>query len=213
MLQAPRFLTVIAGRGGDTPGRWVFFFPVIGALLGWLAGWVLGTLTPLVGTAFAALMLQALLCAITGARQERGVLRCLGQFGVLAVLFLTVVRWYALIRLPHFPILEMIVALALGRTVLVGVAWLARPVGDDVRLGTHMTTPGAIAAIVVGVVIAFSLGPRGVIAAMTASLLTSLQAQWFDESRGGVDTAGLHASSLFAETLALSVISCRNCIW
>lgn len=213
MLQALRFLTVVAGGGGDSPGRWVIFFPLIGALLGWLGGWSLGVIAPSTGNALAVLMVQVLWCVITGARQERGVMRCLGQFGILAALFLTVVRWHTMMRLPAAPVYELMVALALSRTVMVAVGWLARPVGDGVRLGTHMTTPSAVATIVIGVVVAFSLGKPGVIAAMTASLLTSLLAQWFDESRGGVDTAGLHASSLFAEALAIAVISCRNCIW
>ena len=213
MLEAVRFLTIIPVGDESTPGKSIILFPVVGAALGWMGARCLGFLTPWLGNALAVLLVLTVLSALTGARQEIGLLRSLGQAGTIALIFLTILRWQGIMRLPSAPVMEFVAALAVSRAAMAAIAFLSRPVGDGVRLGTHMTTTGAAAAVALGIGFAFAAGRQGIVLSVVTGLVTSLLVKWFDQNRGGIDTHGLCASSLFIETLGLVVISCRNCFW
>jgi adenosylcobinamide-GDP ribazoletransferase len=213
MLQAVRFLTIVPAGDESSTGRSVVLFPVVGAVLGWIGARSLGLLTPWLGNALAVLLVLALWCILTGARHEIGLLRCLGQLGTVALVFLTIVRWQAIMRLPSAPVMEFVAALAISRAALVAIAWLSRPVGDGIHLGTHMNSVGAVLAMAGGIAFAVAAGRQGMVMMVAAGLVTLLLVQWFDENRGGIDGHGLRASSLFIETIGLVIMSCRNCFW
>ncbi len=238
LLGAIQFLTVLPLRMRTaSPGESALFFPLIGAGLGWLAGQWLLMIQPWLGSSLAAVMVLAFLALLTGGLHEDGLadvadaLRAhrtkekmatilkdsrIGVFGALALVYIVVMRWQALVRMPADPVNELVACLAVSRAALVAQAWVSRPVGDGLgaAFSRDLHSLAALFAIATGVAFAFLPGvTAGVAILIAAGLSTMVLNRWFDARLGGVNGDCLGATCLVSETFALLFVSCRNCFW
>lgn len=183
--------------------------PLLGALLGWLGARWLGIADPLVGSSLGALLLMGIWSALTGMRQENGVL---STIGIPTLVFLLLIRWQALTRLPSDPARELAACLALARGAAAAIAYTTRPADD--ASNRKVTLPGAASAVAAAVALAFLPGLKlGLVLAGAALFAAALLRSWMSSRLGGADEAALHAASFAIETWLIVLAGCRNCPW
>ncbi|MCC6264522.1 MAG: adenosylcobinamide-GDP ribazoletransferase [Bryobacterales bacterium] len=237
-LGAIQFLTVFPVPMATVPYEEAMpFFPLVGGLLGTLAGGllVLGTQAAMPAGIAAALALGAWVLA-TGLLHEDGLadvadgIRAgrtpermleimrdsrIGTYGGVALVLATLLRWQALCELaaknPWFILGVCIAAGAVSRGGLVLLAAIARPVGTGMAARVVGRVPGwTLLAVGVQSSIAASLaGWRGTAPILVGSLvLLLLLRTWYHARLRGVTGDCLGAAAVLVETYILVVGAC-----
>lgn len=182
--------------------------PLAGAALGWLGARMLTLADPWLGSGLAALVVLLFWSAVNGARGENGVA---SRIGVVTLIFLLLIRWQAMTRLPSMPVYELMAALALARGAMVGIAYTTRP-SDG--LADRWTLPSTVCAAVLALGAAFGGETRLALVLVAAVVFAAmLLRNWFSTRQGGVDAAGLEAACFAMETWLIVLSGCRNCPW
>ena len=192
LRRAWAFLTRLPGGahpGSDRElGRSVGWFPLVGAVVGALSGGVYWALHGPLGAPIAAVVAIAASAATTGGFHEDGLADTadalggtsrarrleimkdsrLGAFGVLALVFSTLVRVFAVSSLaPVDGLVALVVAHMLGRAMAVATMGLVPAAGDS-GLGhsytAHLPRAWTAAAVLVSSAAAASLGLPGAVA-------------------------------------------------
>lgn len=208
-------------------------FPIIGALLGALAGSTLNALRPYVGAPLAALLAIGILVVLTGGLHEDGLadiadacragrsretmLRILkdsriGTYGALALIISILMRAEALARSGSHAVLGVTAALALSRSALVALAGFTPSFGEGLgaAFSAGLTLPLVWTSIVLAVAIA-TLAAQGLglimILVTTATVIASRM--YFLKRLGGVNGDCLGAACQIAEAGNLLVLACQ----
>lgn len=211
---AVSFLTILpvraGGRGRDGLSGAVVWFPLVGALIGVLAGGVRVLAQPLLGVSVASVLALVALVALTGALHQDGladaadglgvrgdrerrleVMRdaAVGAFGVLALVGWALLFFTALESLSDVRALRALVAAAaLARWAALLHAAATPPARAD-GLGAAFHPPPAQLAIASGLAVGvagLACGPLAGLAAIGAALLiAALSAVWARQALGG----------------------------
>ena len=197
LRRAWAFLTRLPGGahpGTDRElGRSVPWFPVVGAVVGALSGWVYWALHGPLGPSLAAVLAVAAGAVITGGFHEDGLADTadalggtsrarrleimkdsrLGVFGVLALVFSTLVRVLAVSSLePVHGLIALVAAHMLGRAMAV-ILMAAAPTASGTGLGhsytAHMPSAWTAVAVIVSAAAAAGLGPVGAVSLVAAT--------------------------------------------
>jgi adenosylcobinamide-GDP ribazoletransferase len=237
LIGAIRFLTILPLRWeGAAPGKSAVFFPLVGAVLGWVGAQWYGFLSAWLGAPLAALLVIATWTWITGGLHEDGLADVadafgqrtqdrmiavlkdsrIGAFGAAVLIMVILIRWQALVRMPALPVTELVAAMTMSRAAMVAMAWVSRPVGEGLgaQFAASLTTLSALLVIAQGIAAAFLMNTRAAIMLLAVSWLVFFALnRWFDARLGGVNGDCLGATSLITETALLVMLSCRNCFW
>lgn len=182
--------------------------PLAGAALGWGGARVLSFLDPLLGSSLAALAVLAFWSAITRVRLENAVA---SRIGIVTLVFLLLMRWQAVMRLPANAVNELAACLALSRGAMVALAYTTRPCDG---LADRWRGWEAAVAVLSAAAFVFLPGPRlALVLLAAAAFAVALLRNWFSVRMGGVDEPGLDAACLAIETWLIVLASCRNCPW
>jgi adenosylcobinamide-GDP ribazoletransferase len=224
------FLTVLPLRR-HTPGelgRAAPWFPVVGALVGLLAGGVLAAAEPLVGAGLAATLAVVALVAVTGALHVDGLADCadalgargpgreprlavmrdpaVGAFGTLALLGWALLVIGSLVRLgPGDGARTLVCAAAVGRCGALLHAIATPPARrDGLGAGFAVTrTALAVATLATVVLAALAVSPSNALAALLAGALTAaLVSGWARRALGGLTGDTLGATVALGEVAA-----------
>lgn len=225
---AVSFLTILPvradGRGRDGLNGAVVWFPLVGALIGALAGGVRVLAQPLLGVSVASVLALVALVGLTGALHQDGladaadglgvqgdrgrrleVMRdaAVGAFGVLALVGWALLFFTALESLSDVRALRaLIAAAALARWAALLHAAAAPPARAD-GLGASFHPRPAQLAIATGLAVAvaeLTCGPLPGLAAIGTALLTAaLSAVWARRAFGGRTGDTLGATIALAE--------------
>jgi cobalamin synthase len=91
-----------------------------------------------------------------------------------------------------------------SRAAVVVLAWASRPSAKGWKPSSHLRTPQALLALVVGLAAAALTGLRaGLVIVLGTYLILRLARAWCYRSRGGIDGPGLAAAQQLTEVLAL----------
>lgn len=232
---AIRFLTILPiGQDAPLNGGSAVFFPIVGALLGWLGAQWMKMIEPWCGNAIAALLVLGLWALLTGARAEQSLAKIadvfrnagagrnaviqsssgIGTLGLVALCLLLLMRWQALMRMPAFPIAEFVACLGVSRAMIVVQAWISRPIdaGDGFQFANTLTSMSAIFAIALGLAASLLPGWQDTTLLLCGTAISAtLLHRWFDVRFGGMNLDCLRASSLAIESFGLILLSCHNC--
>lgn len=228
LLGALQFLTVIPVRlRAHSPGHSAAWFPVVGALIGWLTLATLILAEQLLPVPLAAIVAALFSILITGGLHEDGLADCadafragrprdrilailhdsrVGAFGALALIFSAGIRWSAYAQMPAESLPAVISAPALGRAAMVALAWIARPAGDGLgfAFSVDLSTSAALAAIAIGCVFSIPMGlVAGAIAGAGAALAVVVAHLYFRARLGGVTGDCLGATCQVVELFVL----------
>jgi adenosylcobinamide-GDP ribazoletransferase len=226
VLPVPR----VDSREGEL-GRGSAWFPLVGALVGSLAGSVRMASQPLLGTLPATALALAALIAVTGALHQDGLAdtadgigargdggrrlaamrdHAIGAFGVLALLWWGLVMLSALASMndTHM-LLALIVAGALSRWAAVAHASFSPPARTD-GLGAafHVSVPSlAVATIFAAAIAGLASGVLVGLGALGAAVLcAALSIVWARRSLGGRTGDTLGAAVAVAEVTVCLVL-------
>lgn len=228
VLPVPR----VDSREGEL-GRGAMWFPLVGALVGSLAGGVRMAGQALLGTLPATALALATLIALTGALHQDGLAdtadgigargdadrrlaamrdHAVGAFGVLALL------WWGLVMLSTLAsmndthmLLALIVAGALSRWAAVAHAGFSHPArSEGLGAAFHVGVPAlAIATIVAAAIAELASGALVGLGALGAAVLcAALSIVWAQRSLGGRTGDTLGATVAIAEiTVCLALLA------
>lgn len=233
---AIRFLTILPiGEDATLQGGSAVFFPMVGALLGWLGAQWMKMIEPWCGNAVAALLVLGLWALLTGACAEQSFAKIanafrdaragrnavvqsssgIGTLGWVALCVLLLMRWQALTRMPVFPITEFVACLSVSRAMIVVQAWISRPIdsaGEGFQFANTLTSTSAVAAIALGLVASLLPGWQNTTLLLCGTAISAtLLHRWFDVRFGGMNLDCMRASSLAIESFGLVLLSCQNC--
>jgi adenosylcobinamide-GDP ribazoletransferase len=236
-LGAIQFLTVIPVRTRVAPiGRSALFFPIVGAWLGIIVAAMLDAARGYLPFTLSALLVLALLAALTGGLHEDGFADCvdafragrapekilailkdsrIGAHGALALILASLIRWQALSAIVVDPVPALAAAVGISRASAVVLAWITPPAGSGLgaEFSRSLTTPIALAVILQGAALAFWPGTRAAAFLLSAALLAVLGARaYFVRRIGGASGDGLGAVAYVIETLSLVLFSCQPCM-
>lgn len=234
-LGAWQFLTLLPIRFPTVPyEEATVFFPLVGGLLGFLAGVLLWALLALpLSPGLASVLVLSLLLLATGFHQEDGLVRVadsvragrtpqrilkimgnggIGGYGMSALVLAFAVRWQSLADLaasrPWFFVSAAVAAGVLSRASMLFLAAATKPAGTGMVPALASGIPGWL-LLVTGLqasVAASLLGWRGTAPLLLGSaLLVLILRQWFTARLGGVNGYCLCACSVLVECLVLSV--------
>lgn len=227
------FLTLLplpeaAFRGGEMR-RAAGWFPLVGVLLGALAGGMRAGAEPLFGPAVATVLALAALVAATGALHQDGLADCadglgvrgdrtrrlavmrdsaIGTFGMLALLGWGLLAFATLAQLTNEQaLIALIAAAALGRAGALLHAVAAPPARRD-GLGAAFTVPtAALAAGLLTAAAATAFATRDLtdtlLALAAAALATALTTAWARRAVGGRTGDTLGATVAIVELAVL----------
>ena len=222
-------------------GRSVPWFPVVGAVVGALSGGVYWALHGPLGPPLAAVLAVAAGAVVTGGFHEDGLADTadalggssrarrleimkdsrLGAFGVLALVFSTLARVFAVSSLePVEGLVALVVAHMLGRTMAVTLM-AAAPTASGTGLGhsytAHLPRVWTAVAIIVSSAVAVSLGLVGAVslaAAAAAAAAVGLVAQRaFGGVTGDVLGAGEQVGEMAVLLSAASLVAAHGWSW
>jgi adenosylcobinamide-GDP ribazoletransferase len=235
-LGAVQYLTIIPVRTRTAePGRSAIFFPLIGLLLGSAGGLVLEQGRGYLPFTLLALLVLAFWTLITGGLHERGfadaadafrawrppekILEILkdsriGAHGAMALLMLVLVRWQALSSMTVDAVPALGAALALGRSGVVGLAWIvpAATDGSGARFAAHLRSWIAVAVVAQAIAVAMWPGGRAPSFLLGGTIAIVLLARaYFSRRIGGMTGGCLGATEQVVETWCLLVFACPPC--
>ncbi len=233
------FLTVLPVRPrGDDPGlrAAAAWFPVVGALVGALAGATRYAAEPLFGRTVASVLALAVLVGVTGALHQDGLADCAdglgvrgdrerrlavmrdpatGVFGTLALLIWGLLLTTTLARLDDEDALRaLVVAAVIARTAALVHAAATPPARTD-GLGAGFI-PGsraiAVAAVATTTAAILVAGPASGLAALAAGAVVALAATaWARASLGGRTGDTLGATIAIAEVaVCLALLATKS---
>ncbi len=209
------------------------WFPLVGVVVGALAGGVRAATEPLLGGATATVLALAALVIVTGALHQDGLADCadglgvrgdrrkrlavmrdsqIGTFGMLALLGWGLLAFTTLAPLTGgHALTALVAAAALGRAAALVHARVTPPARDD-GLGAGFTVPrAALAAGVVTAVAATALATRDLadaaIALAAAALATALTAHAARRAIGGRTGDTLGATVALTELAVLLALA------
>jgi adenosylcobinamide-GDP ribazoletransferase len=228
-LGALQFLTIVpVSRSSPPLGQCALFFPLVGALIGLLAGaagTVVDLILPPMVAAFVATVLatwlggglheDGLADVADGIRPGRSVQRMLdimqdsrlGTYGTCAIVLTLLGRWVGSAESVVPLYLAWMAAKALGQAGILAAAYYGTPVGEG--LGTvfseHLRPIPIVAAILSALAIAFAAMPVriAVLAACGTALTVLWMGAWFQNRLGGITGDCLGAVGVMAEVQAL----------
>jgi adenosylcobinamide-GDP ribazoletransferase len=222
MKAALQYLTVLPVRRQDSGGFGAAWFPVVGALLGVAAAWVLGLPQ-------GPLLCVMVLATITGGLHEDGVadvcdaLRAnrtrermlailhdsrIGAHGTLALVIVVLLRWQALAQLIGEPLVRLPAALAFARGTMVLLAAWTPAVGEGMGAAFRRSLTRPVIAMVLlqcGVA-STAMGWRaGLWNLGIQCAIFAVARAWFLARLGGVngDCLGFQCQASEAATLVL----------
>jgi adenosylcobinamide-GDP ribazoletransferase len=223
------FLTVIPvrrhGEGGEL-GAAAAWFPLVGALVGGLAGAMRFCADPLLGAAVASILAVAVLVAVTGALHEDGLADCadglgvhgdrerrlavmrdpaIGVFGTLALLGWGLLLAAALAELSSGEALRALVSAAIvGRSAAILHAVVTPPArADGLGATFHVATPPAVVAGIATVAGCMLLDGlvAGLVATAAGTLVALATSAWSSTTLGG------RTGDTLGATVALSEVA------
>jgi adenosylcobinamide-GDP ribazoletransferase len=234
---AVQFLTVLPIHAGDVSlADSAVFFPLVGAALGASASGVYLLLAHVLPTPLSSLCAILFLVLATGGLHEDGlgdvadafrsgrtpekifaILKDsrVGTFGALALIFSILVRWQALSALGPRSTIALIVSIALPRTALVVLSYIAEPVGSGLgsALGTALSRKVTLFAAAQGVAVAVLAGPRLALTLLAGSAaIVWVARSYFHRRIGGVTGDCLGATGQLVECLCLLTFVCARSI-
>ena len=211
LLGALQFLTRLPIRRSTCPpGEAAAYFPLVGAMIGVVAAGSHWLLSRAVAEPINALLTVLVMVLLSGALHEDGLADCadafgggrspdkilailkdsrIGAFGALALIFSIGLRWQAIAQTGSHGFEALAAAGALSRAAQVGLGWVARPAGEGSgRLfALTLTTPRALAAIVLAMALAAPLGVIALPAVIGSAGLTLIARDYFERHLGGVN--------------------------
>lgn len=227
LLGALQFLTVLPIRRSTcAPGEAAAYFPLVGALVGLAAAGTHTLLAYAVAPSINALISVLVMVLLTGALHEDGLAdcadafggsrppdkilailkdSCIGTFGALALLFSIGLRWQAIAQTGSHLLETMAAAGALSRAAQVGLGWISRPVGEGSgkSFALTLTTPRALMAFSLAIVIALPLGVVAIPAVVGTAGFTIIARDYFERHLGGVNGDCCGALSQLVEGFVL----------
>jgi adenosylcobinamide-GDP ribazoletransferase len=225
------FLTIVPVRLREAPplGAAAPWFPLVGAVVGALAGGLGYLAQPTLGSTVAAIVSVATLVVLTGALHQDGLADCadalggstrerrlaimrdssIGTFGALAL-----IAWFALLtaalarlaREDAFSVLTAAAATARWAALLHATLPPARP--DGLGAGFHVSPPALAVATAIGAAVAIALAgvPDGLAALLAAALTAGLVSVGANALLGGRTGDTLGATVALAEALVAVVL-------
>lgn len=235
-LGALQFLTVFPIHVPTaTPGESALFFPVVGALLGLLAGATLQWAGKPFGASLSALLALALLVAVSGGLHEDGLADCadalrvgrtqekmmtilkdsrVGVYGAITLFLMLAIRWQALGQIAGNLFVRPAAVLAISRSSLVMLAASTLPVGDGLgaSFAATITKSSATAVAIQMFVAALLCGWRGIPMLIATAAIIAASRVYFIRRLGGVNGDCLGATCVLVETANLLVLTWRPSI-
>lgn len=210
-------------RGLQPAAVW---FPIVGAVVGAIAGGVREVASGPFGAAVAAVLATATLVVLTGGLHQDGLADCadavgvrgdrnrklavmreptIGTFGTLALLLWGALLIAAVAELPrHDALPTLVLACALGRWAALTHAATTRPARRDGLGAAFVVTPSSI-AVATAIVLGGSLllePARGLVACASALVLALAVSGWARRTLGGRTGDTLGAAVVLAEVSA-----------
>ena len=129
----------------------------------------------------------------------------IGTFGALALIFSIGLRWQAIAQTGSHLFEALAAAGALSRASQVGLAWITPPAGEGSGklFALSLTTPRALAAMVLAAAISASLGVIALPAVVGTAGITLIARDYFERRLGGVNGDCCGALSQVIEGLVL----------
>ncbi len=231
-LGAVQFLTIVPVRAQTvTAGAAAVYFPIVGALLGAVAGIVLVVFEKPLGRTLAAMLSIVFLITGTGGLHEDGLADVadafragrsrekimtilkdsrIGAYGALALIVSVALRWQALAQCRTNVVLSLAAVVSLSRTTMVVLAGITPTVGEG--LGTQFASVISRRVVIVagaqGVIIALFCGWQRGLALVTASTIVVMLARsYFVRRLGGINGDCLGAACQMVETVNLILLA------
>lgn len=232
LLAAIQFLTIVPAPSSVPPGRAAFFFPVVGAALGAVAGGIHRFAGIWLPSSIAALLALLFLITVTGGLHEdgladvfdafragrtperiHGILKDsrIGVYGALAIGMSLLLRWQAIEALDGRAIPAMAAAAGASRGVMVLLAYISKPAGEGLgkSFRTELSGAGTLAAGLQTAALPFLTGPAAGIAALAGNALVVIAARaYFHRRIGGITGDCLGAICQISEILMLLIFLC-----
>ena len=215
------------------PGEAAVFFPLVGALLGTIAGVLFLMAQRFFDPSIAALIAIAGLIGMTGALHEDGLADVadafragrsrekimailkdsrIGVYGALALIVSFTLRWQSLIRFQVNVILGLAASLAVSRSALVLLAFSTPAVGEGLGASftSFLSARTAAAVLAQALLFAFLCGWRGILILFTSGLAIVLARSYFVRRLGGANGDCLGATCQVVETMSLMVLAWQH---
>lgn len=210
LLGAFQFLTILPIRRSTcAPGEAAAYFPLVGAAIGLCGAGVHLLLSRAIPPSISALLALLTMAVLSGALHEDGLADCadafgggrtadkiqailkdsrIGAFGALALIFSIGLRWQAIGQINEHLLESLTAAGALSRAAQVGLGWISRPAGEGSgkMFALSLSTPRAVAAILLAIAIAAPLGVIALPAVVGSAGLTLIARDYFERHLGGV---------------------------
>jgi cobalamin synthase len=132
----------------------------------------------------------------------------------MALLMLVLVRWQALSSMTVDAVPALGAALALGRSAVVGLAWIAPAAtdGSGARFAAHLRSWIAVAVVAQAIAVAMWPGGRAPSFLLGGTIAIVLLARaYFSRRIGGITGGCLGATEQVVETWCLLVFACPPC--
>ena len=231
-LAAVQFLTIVPARSSVAPARAVFFFPIVGAILGLAAGGIRSIPVDVLPPAISAALALLFLITVTGALHEDGLADVfdafragrsperihaimkdsrIGVYGTLAIGMTLLLRWQAIEALENRAIPALAAAVGASRGVMVTLAYVSKPSGEGLGKAfcAGLRRPAVIAAAVQTAALGLFCGPAAGAAALCANVLVIAAARaYFHRRTGGVTGDCLGAVCQVSEVVMLLIFVC-----
>ena len=232
-LTALQFLTIIpvSRATGRKLGEAGPVFPIIGALLGLVAGLIFSTLQSHLGLNIAALLSLTFLSVITGGLHEDGladvadafragrspqrILEILhdsriGTYGGLALIVTFLLRWQSLILVQSHTWAKLSALCALSRGAMVALGATSKPAGGG--LGAEfmgsLTRTTAIITVLLAATVTIGLSQlTGLLMVIVTGLTVLAARSYFHKRLGGVNGDCMGATCQAVETVNLLLLA------
>lgn len=231
-LSAVQFLTIVPAPSSIPPARAVFFFPLVGAILGLAAGAIRIYAGHVLPAPIAALLALLFLITVTGALHEDGLADVfdafragrsperihailkdsrIGAYGALSIVMSLLLRWQAIEALGIRAFPAMAAAVGASRGVMVVLAYVSHPAGEGLGKAfcLELRRPSVVAAGLQSAGLPFLCGPVWGAAALCGNALSVVLARaYFHRRIGGVTGDCLGAICQTSEILMLLIFLC-----
>lgn len=238
LLGAFQFLTIFPIRASTAPpGHCAGWFPLVGAVLGYLGASVYIVTTRVLPVPVAALTVLAFWIVASGGLHEDGLADCadafragrspqrilaimkdsrVGTYGALAVVLSVLFRWQSVAGLQTPAIPFLVCAQSTPRLAMVWFAYVSRPFGTGMgQQFSHDLSPARVLlAIITGLGLLFLLPPASAVCVLLVNLLLIYGArEYFYARLGGVTGDCFGAVEQLSEIGTLLIFLCPVSTW